>query len=150
MKRFGLTVMIILMVSGLSLAKENSKFPKNHWKIFTTGLVKALKSDNDGLKQSAMVQIIRYKDKLNLTRLIFPLADIYDKHSNEKIRELATATLHYTDNKWAEEYLRKNYEKEKNPQIKHLIVSCIRAENRAAKYAVLEEKMELILASNNQ
>jgi hypothetical protein len=140
----------MLLVSSLALADDETKYPKNHWKIFTKNLVVALKSDNDGLKQSAMIQIIRYKDKLKVSKTIFPMVDIYRKHPNVRMRQLATAALHYTGNKWAENYLRKSYETEKNPQIKHLIVSCFKAENKVAKYAVLEKELELILASNNK
>jgi hypothetical protein len=143
-------MLAVLMVSSLALADNDAKYSKNHWKVFTKNLVVALKSDNDGLKQSAMVQIIRYKDKLNVSKTVFPMVDIYKNHQNEKFRELATAALHYTDNKWAEDYLRQNYEKEKNSKIKHLILSCLKAEDKDEKYSILEEELKLILASNNQ
>ena len=134
----------------MAFAENAIKYPKNHWKIFTKNLVVALKSDNDGLKQAAMVQIIRYKDKLNLSKTIFPMVDIYEKNSNEKIRELATTALFYTENKWGENYLRENFENEKNPQIKHLILSYIQAEKKTDKYMVLEDNLESILANNTR
>jgi hypothetical protein len=149
MKRFIYIVLTILIVSSLALADNQTKYSKNHWNIFTKNLVVALKSDHDGLKQAAMIHIIRYKDKLNVSKTIFPLVDIFQKHPNEKFRELATAALHYTDNKWAEDYLRKNYAEEKNPQIKRIIVSCLQAENNEEKFSFLEEELKVLLASMN-
>jgi hypothetical protein len=150
MKRFIYTVFTVLMISGLAMADNGEKYPENHWKVFTKNVVVGLKSDNHGVRQAAMVLVIRYKDKLNTNKTIFPLVNIYEKNSDEKMRELATTTLLYTGNEWGENYLRENFEWEKNPQIKHLIMSYLQAKKDMDRYALLKDRMELLLATNNQ
>jgi hypothetical protein len=150
MKKFINLTMIVLVMSSIVLANDGENYSKDHWKTFTKNLVVGLKSDNHGVQQASMVLIIRYKDKLDLNKTVFPLIDIYRKDPNERMRQLATVALFYTQNKWAENYLRENFKKEKNAQIKHLIVSYIQAESETSRYAVLKEKTDLLLANNNQ
>jgi hypothetical protein len=150
MKRFIYTVFTVLMISGLAMADNGAKYPENHWKVFTKNVVVGLKSDNHAVRQAAMVLVIRYKDKLNTNKTIFPLVNIYEKNSDEKMRELAATTLLYTGNEWGENYLRENFEWEKNPQIKHLIMSYLQAKKDMDRYALLKDRMELLLATNNQ
>ena len=109
MKKFINLTMIVLVMSSIVLANDGENYSKDHWKIFTKNLVVGLKSDNHGVQQASMVLILRYKDKLDLNKTVFPLIDIYRKDPNERMRQLATVALFYTQNKWAENYLRENF-----------------------------------------
>jgi disulfide oxidoreductase YuzD len=134
MKHILYVIVALLSFSSLVFADNSKDYPKNHWSIFSKNSAIALKSDNDGLKQAAMVNIIRYKDKINPTSVVFPLIDIYTKHQNEKMRELAVAALQQTGNVWALNYLKDNLMVEKNPQIKHLIASQLKAEKEKKNF----------------
>jgi hypothetical protein len=134
MKHLFYAILVILIISSLVFGNNKENYSKDHWAKFTKNSVIALKSNHDGIKQAAMVNIIRFKDKLDLNKTIFPLVNIYNNHQNEKMRELAVVALYQSRNEWAMNYLKENFDKESNPKIKRLILSCLLAEkeNRIA------------------
>ena len=134
MKRIVYVMVAVLSMSSLVLANNSGDYSKKHWSIFSKNSAVALKSDNDGVKQAAMVNIIRYKEKINPNSVVFPLVDIYNKNHNEKMRELAVSALHQTGDPWALSYLKENLEKEKNPNIRRLVMSWIEVDKANRNY----------------
>jgi hypothetical protein len=86
------SILLILAVVGQSsqlMAQER----KVNWKAFSVNLVKALKSDNPGMQQSAMQRIIRYADKLDVNDAVYDIANIFRFDKNPRVRRLAMVTL---------------------------------------------------------
>jgi hypothetical protein len=91
---------------------------EENWQKFSKSLVEMFKSDNDGLKQSAMMQIITYEDKLDVKDAAYDIYNIYKWHKDEKMRQLALVTLYHIDYDWIIQQLTEDIKKEESPVLK--------------------------------
>ena len=113
-KVFFSTLLLIAVMSQTSLLMAQER--EVNWKAFSVNLVKALKSDNPGLQQSAMQRIIRYADKLDVDAAVYDIANIFRFDKNSRVRRLAMVTLSSINSDKSMEYLSKylKYEEEKS------------------------------------
>src|SRR5690606_2832133 len=76
------------------------------WKAFSVNLVRALATDNDGLRASALQLIVRYGDRLDVRDATFDVVRIYRSHPNERMRRLAAVSCTHLKSEWAVSFLR--------------------------------------------
>jgi len=123
MKNFSnkLTIFVIVTVIVFGLQAINAS--EINWKAFSKNLVKALKSDNPGLQQSAMQMVIRYNSQLNVKEAEFDMMRVFRNQKNQAVRQLALTTLSNMDSKWAIGFLKTQIEFEEDPVIKKQLVA---------------------------
>ena len=126
MKR-SLIVVLFLVFAGAQLvwSGTNEMNANTDWEVFSKNLVKAVQSDNEGLKVSAMQQIIRYSDNLDVSAAACDIVKIYRNHKNDRVRQLALVTIYKMQNKWA--------------------INCLRTAVRYEKSAALQRQMYHII-----
>ena len=95
------------------------------WDIFSKNLVKALKSENLGLKVSAMQLVIKYKEKVDVENASLDVVRLYRRHKDERVRQLALVTLHAMKNDWALGIVKRDYNFENNLKVKKLMAAVI-------------------------
>ncbi len=89
-----------------------------NWQAFSQNLQKALSSGNAGLQQSAMRQVIKYGDNLNVGDGALEILRVYRSKSNLGTRRLALRALPQTHSKLIDGFLRRAVEFEKSPVLK--------------------------------
>jgi hypothetical protein len=82
--------------------------------------VKAIKSDNEGLKVSALRLVIKHGDKVNVEEATLGIVELYRRSDNEQFRQLALAVINATQNEWALNIVARDYQFETNPTIKNM------------------------------
>ena len=92
---------------------------EENWEKFSQSLVKMFKSDNEGLKQSAMMQIIVYSDSLDVQDAAYDIYNIYRWHKNDHMRHLALVTLYHIKYDWTMHQLAKDIKFEESPSLKN-------------------------------
>ena len=105
--------------------KWNKLFANTNWELFSKNLVKALNSDNLGLKVSAMQKVIKYKEKVDVEDAALEIVRLYRRHKDERVRQLALVTLHSMQNDWALGIVKRDYNFENNSKIKRLMAAII-------------------------
>jgi len=131
---------IMLLASfSLGFAGESTEFD---WNKFSDNLVKSLKSDNEGVRLSAMQLIIRYGDKVDVTDARYEVMDIFMKHENQKVRQLALATLYTINNGLDMGLLERQLAFEEDEVIKkHLAAVLYEADRLPAQYQLTARKV---------
>ena len=116
MKRytFLLSFVIVFTLTISTFAKDSIK----DWKKYSQNLVATLKSNHDGLKQSAMQRVIQYSDKLDVKDAAFNIYNVYRFEKNEKLRRLALVALYNTNYNWAMDQIANDLENEQSPILK--------------------------------
>ena len=109
-----LLIVAVMSQTSVLMAQEREV----NWQAFSVNLVKALKSDNPGLQQSAMQRIIRYADKLNVDDAVYDIANIFRFDDNPRVRRLAMVTLATIDTDKSIEYLSKYLKYEESNSIR--------------------------------
>jgi hypothetical protein len=103
----------------------NKIIAKTNWKLFSKNLVQAIKSDNLGLKVSAMQKVIKYKEKVDVEDAALEVVRLYRRHKDDRVRQLALVTLHSMQNDWALGIVKRDYNFENNSKIKRLMAAII-------------------------
>ena len=98
------------------------------WNTFSDNLVKALQSDNDGLKISAMQLIIKYGDKVWVHDATFQVYQIFKEHENPRMRQLALVTLYKMNSEWFKHELPKDLAEETSPALRHQMMAMLYGE----------------------
>lgn len=144
-KLFILTVSLCaLLMSGTLLAAPN---PNVNWDVFSKNLVKAINSDNEGLKESAMCMIIRYGDNLDIPRsTVFEIVKTFRSDKDKNVRLLALVTLHKIEDPWAMDFLKRHRRFEKEERIQQLCCCCVNT-YYAKQDSIKSEKTQKILAN---
>ena len=106
---------ILLITNGFAQEKQVD------WAKFSDGLIRALKSDNHGLKMSAMQLIIKHAENLTVNAAVYDIYEIYRYHDNDKVRQLALIALYKMDHTWALQKLVEDVYTESNPIIQYQI-----------------------------
>jgi len=129
MKKFLLTFLILTLVSSFAYAGA----PKVNWDKFSENLTTSLKSENKGVKLSAMQLIIQYSDDLDVTDGVYDVMREFRNNEDQKIRKLALITLYKMHDDWAIDFLKMQHKFEDNSEIKNTIekiVSAHQSENK--------------------
>jgi hypothetical protein len=105
-----------------------------NWGKFSQSLVEMFNSDNEGLKQSAMMQIIVYSDKLNVQEAAFDIYNIYKFHKNIHMRHLALVTLYHLNYEWAMNQLVKESKIEQSPILKKQLIYMVNEYNKSKQH----------------
>lgn len=92
---------------------------------FSKNILTALDSENDGLKISAMQQVLKYKDLIDINKSAVALMRIYRSSKYEKVRKLALVAIHSIQNDWALGILKRDLYFEKSPAIKDLMIAVL-------------------------
>ena len=128
MKR--ITTIIAVFVFALTLISAvDSQAADN--KTFSKNLVKALKSDNQGLQVSALQLVVKYGKKVDVEDATLGVVRIYRRSNNEQFRQLALAAIHASQNDWAISVVARDYQFETNPKIKKMMAAVLSASGKA-------------------
>jgi len=111
---FLLSIVLVFTLTLSSIAKDSDK----DWNKFSQNLVRTLKSNHEGLKQSAMQRVIQYSDNLDVKDAAFNIYNVYRFEENENLRRLALVALYNTNYSWAMHQIAKDLEKERSPTLK--------------------------------
>ena len=133
-------IFFVLLIFSLFMASNNIINAQDNqskdWKTFSKNLVKSLKSSNEGLQKSALQQIIRHGDKLDLKDGIFEITKIYrNQNENENFRRLALMALYKSNDGWAKDFLKRNLKYEKSKTLKEDIQALIQKSDESNKKA---------------
>ncbi|HEM48992.1 MAG TPA: hypothetical protein ENO27_02160 [Caldithrix sp.] len=139
---FKLTILALAAVF-LSLSAVLATESDNvNWDRFSEGLKMALKSDNLGVKLSAMQLVIKYGDKVDVTAARYDVMDSFLYSKDRRVRRLALVTLAKINNTFDMGLLERQIKFEDDPVIKNQIAAVLIAADRLtvpAKYAVTEK-----------
>ncbi|MBD3224620.1 MAG: hypothetical protein GF313_07815 [Caldithrix sp.] len=141
MKRLTLTLLtsfFLVFFSATFLQAGESAESKVNWDQYSKRLVQAVKSDNEGLKHSAMRMIVRYADKVNASAARYAVMDEFLNSDDTSVRRLALVTLDAINNPFDLGYLERQLKFEKNPTIKRHIAGVLVANGRAKVYPKYE------------
>ena len=133
MNKFLLTLLIVSLLSSFAFAApENNKV---NWDLFSDNLKTSLKSDNIGVKLSAMQLIIEYSDDLNIDNsdAVYDVMHEFRDNNDQSIRKLSLITLYKMKNDWAVDFLRLHHKFEENKEIKSTIESIVFAYDNGNK-----------------
>ena len=117
-----LTTLLLFIAGSFSAASANGMSEEQRWAAFSKNRVKALGSENEGLRQSAMQMVIEHRDNINVGEAVFEVMRVFRHDKNTKVRQLALRALHSINNSWANQFLRRQIQFEGDPVIhKHLV-----------------------------
>ncbi len=111
-------VLVVAMVTVFMFTAMVNAADNVDWKDYSRKLVASLKSDNEGVKLSAMQQVITYADMVNVDDAIHEIVQVYRTHPDVKVRQLALTTIYKTQNPWAMDFLKRNLAYESSPVLK--------------------------------
>jgi hypothetical protein len=108
-------------VQGQMTGADTLLTPKQ-WVEFHDNIAVAIVSENPGIVEGGLRQIVRYGEFLDLERTsVFDVMRIYRDHSDENMRMLAVRALGSANDRWAIEFLDMIVEWEANPAVKKAI-----------------------------
>ncbi len=119
LKLFSLVVVlaVFFLLSGFQSVNADNV----DWNKFSKNLEKALKSDNPGLRLSAMGMVIKYGEQLDVSNAVFDVVRIFRNSDNQKERQLALVTLYKMKHPWAMDFLKRHIAFEENEALKRQI-----------------------------
>jgi len=113
-------VVLTLLFSTTLFARGNHQ--EQDWSAFGKNLSKALTDKNEGVQLSALQQIIRFHDRLDMKDAAINILHIYRSNADLQTRRLALTALSKTNSGLALGYLKRAYEFEKSPVLKKQIL----------------------------
>jgi hypothetical protein len=125
MKRLIISLSAVLVMLSFSplFGQEGRKID---WKAYSTNLIEAIKSSNEGLQLSAMQKVIKSSDSLDVALARYVVMDVFMNNKDQKVRQLALATLIKIDNPLdiglLELHLKWEENEELQKMIKHMLV----------------------------
>lgn len=112
---------VCLLAASPSSASEKAI----NWKHVSKNLVRALSSENEGLRQSAMHFYIENADKLDIDVAVYDVMRVYRNHKDERVRKLALVTLYKMQNKWALEFLKVDLRFQDSQELKKMVAAIL-------------------------
>lgn len=97
-----------------------------NWKAVGKNLVRALASENEGLRQSAMEFFVRHSDQLDIQAAVYDVMRVYRNHKDVRVRKLALVTLYKMQNKWALEFLKIDLRFQDDKELKRMVAAIVR------------------------
>jgi hypothetical protein len=132
-------LLIVSMLLAVSMFFSNAS-AADEWNSFSDNLIQALRSDNDGLKASAMQMIIKHEGKLWVHEAAYDIYVIFREHENVKMRQLALVTLYKMQNDWFLASLKDELEREPSPAIRHQILAILCCQKNPAIHVEVDER----------
>lgn len=100
------------------------------WAQFGDNLVMALKSDNDGLKISALHHIAQFGERLDVRDARFEMVRLFRDHKDQRVRMLALAALSKARDAWIADFLHRTARFESDTHMAGLIYHAALANER--------------------
>ena len=122
MKSLSIIFAVVLLMVGF----QGVQAAQTNWDAFSANLTLAVQSDNAGVQQSALRQIIYYEGKLNMKEAIFDIVSIFRNNADTKVRHLALVALYKTQDPWAMDFLKRHLEFEGDETIHKLNLNVIK------------------------
>lgn len=120
MRRPIILILILLIVfNSLIWGEDAVQNTKVNWTAFSRNLVKAIATQNDGLRISALSMIVKYSENLDVDDAVFDIVWIFRNSNDTRVRQLALVTLHKMENSWAMDFLKRNLKFEENETIRN-------------------------------
>ncbi|MGC9364583.1 MAG: hypothetical protein ACP5FZ_08460 [Fidelibacterota bacterium] len=102
---------LLVFVIGFWTSVHAAELTANNnydWRAISRNLEQAIASPNEGLKTSAMCQVIQYADNINLRHdAVVDLIHVFRTNPDPQIRHLVMVALYATQNRWAMGFLQR-------------------------------------------
>jgi hypothetical protein len=127
MRKFLLSVLTVSLLSSFAFAGTDKS--QVDWALFGDNLETSLKSENIGVKLSAMQLIIEYSADLDVAQAeaVYVVMHEFRNNTDQSIRKLSLITLYKMNNDWAIHFLKRHHKFEENKEIKNTIQSIVAA-----------------------
>jgi len=112
---------------------------EDRWQTFSDNLTTSLKSENPGVKYSAMQLIIEYSNDINVEDGVYDVIREFRNNDNQNVRKLALITLYKMKSDWAIDFLKRHHKFEENNEIKGTITSIVTAYDNQNEYIVSKD-----------
>lgn len=117
---------------GLTLTAPSNDMTQAQWHAFSKNLVRAMATDNQGLRTEAMRLIIQYAPQVDVDAARFDLMRVYRNHSDERARRMAVVALGKIQDPWAMGFLRRAVQFEQSECVRQTITAVL-AEYEASR-----------------
>jgi len=104
--------------------------PNCDWCKFSDGLVKAVQSENRGVRLCAMRLIIRHANNLDVDKARYAVMDIFRNSEDRNVRRLALVTLNAIHHPLDMGFLERQLSFEEDPVIKKHLVAILYEDDR--------------------
>jgi hypothetical protein len=111
MKRLSLLTALLVVLAVPVRADPPDLVPPPHnadeaaWVQFGENLVVALKSDNEGLKISALQHIAAFGERFDVSDARFEMVRLFRDNKDERVRMMALAALSKANDAWIGDFL---------------------------------------------
>ena len=97
-----LFTVLFVVTTGVS---SSQSIKSENWELFSAGIKMALKSPNPGVRQSAILLIIRYGEKLDIKDAVSDMISYYQNADDDLTKKLAVLAIFQIDPSRAYELL---------------------------------------------
>ncbi|MDX1420667.1 MAG: hypothetical protein R3181_11920 [Rubricoccaceae bacterium] len=97
------------------------------WAAFGDNLVAALKTDNHGVRCSALQHVVAYGDRVDVRAARFEVVRLFRDHADKRVRLLALAALSTMRDGWVSDFLVRSARFEKDPHLAQLYLHAARS-----------------------
>ena len=91
------------------------------WTAFSDNLVRALKTEHEGLRCSALQHVVAYGERVDVRRARFEVTRLFRDHADPRVRMLALSALTQIDDRWVTDFLRRSARFEKDPRLARIL-----------------------------
>ena len=124
--RFLLTVLLLVAAMPAHATTDDLVPPgpeagEEAWAAFSANLVVALKSDNEGLRVSALHRVAEYGEKLDVCDARFEMVSLFRDSKDERVRMLALAALSKAKDAWIADFFYRSARLESDPHMASLM-----------------------------
>ncbi len=112
------SLLVVLIVVTMGISQTFSQTV--NWKDFSIGIKMALKSQNQGLQESAVCMIVKYGTKLDLGESLEDLVKFYRNQQAEQIRKLTLLAIYRLDEQKAFDLLAEQLESDQRDAIEFI------------------------------
>jgi hypothetical protein len=123
MKKFTSKLIALIIAGVIVIGLHTVNASEVDWDAFSKNLVKALKSSNSGMQQSAMQFVIKYGNRVDVNDAVFDVMRVFRYDKDRGVRRLALTTLTNMNNKWAMGFLERQIQFESDPVIKKQLMA---------------------------
>jgi len=121
-------IFIVLPANSQDSMDHDTLLTGAQWEAFNKSLINAIHSDNEGLREGALIQIAHYGDFLEFPELtVFEVMRMYRDHDDPQIQRLAIVALGNMGSRWAIEFLDMLAPYESDEALKQTMESVVRA-----------------------
>ena len=125
-----LVLAVPLRADPLDLSPPSFDADEAAWVQFGENLVVALKSDNDGLKVSALQHIAAFGERLDVSDARFEMVRLFRDNKDDRVRMTALNALSKVRDSWVADFLHRTARFETDPHMAGLIYHAAVANER--------------------